>query len=352
MKLGKVYDSIFDAFRVFAPSSPLIQLEDKTAYFFNRTNRYEIVDIGGYRAMFPEFPRYLYRGECMVHDTCKASIYRSKDPDDRVINELRIIEFTNIIKTFPQVKYAIEDGTRVDFLALAQHYALDTNLVDLASSPEVAAYFATHKWVNGKPVPVDSGIGCIRGFSCYAFRDNNNSEFMFIPKFHMIGLQCFERPGRQTAFGMELDEDEDLNEYIGWKAYFKQSKKASNLIHFNFHRNDTMIQRLRKSETKGPVKSRDLLEENGMLFPKEEIADIAKLIKETKSFSKHTIEEYGKACEDILKKKGYAISETPLYVLSDAHRKELENEYKDKPYGDVRLYANWVLVPPVETIEE
>lgn len=341
--MEKIFDSIFDAFRHFAPSSPLIQLENDGARFFRRTNKYQIVDMeDGYIGAFPGFPSMLYRGEYMEYKTCKASIFRSGDPDDVVIDELKIIEFRNILDTFPQVKYAIEDHTKVDYLALAQHYGLNTNLVDLSSEPEIAAYFATHRWINGVPTPVVDGVGCIRGIvspSMYMFGKEADS------KFHMIGLQCFQRPGLQAAYGLELDKDEDLNGR-GWTVYFRQNAEASNRIHMNFHLDDRKKEEMLKIAKPGETISPDsVLSQNSWLFPDEEISFVADAVRKSKSISKKTVDSYGKPCEEALKRKGITINDEFAYKLSDERIKELENEYKDRPYGDVELKARLVYIP-------
>ena len=109
-------------------------------------------------------PWQLYRGEPKQYDSCKASIYRNQEEDSFILDELRFIEFKNILLQFPQIKHEIEGDANVDILALAQHYELNTNLLDLTTEPEIAAYFATHQWINGVAEPVKSGIGCIRVF--------------------------------------------------------------------------------------------------------------------------------------------------------------------------------------------
>lgn len=158
--MEQVYDNIFDAIKSFAPNSPLLQLNGSDGKLFRRTSEYQVIDMGDYLAAFPGFPYQLFRGEHRIYDTCRASIYRSQDEDDVIVDELKIIEFQNILLTFPQVKYAIDDHMKVDFLALAQHYELNTNLIDVTSEPEIAAYFATHRWINGIATPVGEGIGC------------------------------------------------------------------------------------------------------------------------------------------------------------------------------------------------
>ena len=323
----QIFDNIFDAFRYIAPSSPLLKLEHDLSRFFRRTNQYELIDMGGYIGAFPGFAIQFFRGESKAYDTCKPSIYRSSDPDDVIVDKLRIIEFKNILLTFPQVQFALADHANVDFLALAQHYELNTNLIDITSAPEIAAYFATRKWVNGVPVPVGEGIGCIRGFMPpYLPPEEQTRDRLYSDKFHMIGLQCFQRPGIQAAYGYELDEGEDFDG-TGWKIYFKQNIDASSRIHANFHWDGEKICK------------------NSWLFPEEEIADVAKLIKNSNSISEKSVLDYGTDVTALLERKNIKVRHEPLYELSESRIKELTEEYKDRPYGDVQLTSRLVYIP-------
>lgn len=341
MSSETLYENIFEAFKVIAPTSPLLQLQGNNPAFFTRSSQYEIIDMGGYYAAFPgggpSLFRTLYRGERKKRDTCKASIYRSGNPDDVIIDELRCIEFKNILLTFPQVEYAIEDKMKVDFLALAQHYDLNTRLIDVSSEPEIAAYFATQQWVNGVPTPVGEGIGCIRGLPppINPLEDS---------KYHMIGLQCFQRPGLQAAYGIELGSDEDLHK-IGWRVYFKQNADISRIIHFNFHIDLEKVNQLRKAGMTGAIDAKNVETDHGWLFPHEEIADVAMAVKNCLTVSKKTVEEYGKPCAEVLSRNGISIVEEMVYTLSEQHCKELKAKYKDRPYGDVQLNSRLCFIP-------
>lgn len=340
-KPDKIYDNIFEAVKSFAPNSPLVQLTQPNARFFRRTNEYEIIDMGDHLAAFPGFPFQLFRGENRIYDSSKASIYRSMDPDDVIVDELKILEFKNILLSFPQVKYAFEDHMKVDFLALAQHYGLNTSLIDVTSEPEIAAYFATHKWVEGVAIPVEDGIGCIRGFVSPTIGDPEN---MGGSKFHMIGLQCFERPGIQAAFGIEMDPDDDLQRY-GWCIYFRQTDEASKLIHTNFHINQEKVDKIRNEGVARKVEPYEIEDVNSWLFPQEEISDVAKLIKNSNKISRKAVSEYGKPCGEVLRRKNIEVVDKPIYTLTSSHINELEKQYKGRPYGDVRLKSRLVYIP-------
>lgn len=334
MNTSPIYETIFDAFKVIAPNSPLIQLQSPNVRFFRRTNRYDLVEMGnGQLGAFPGMvvcPWLLYRGEPKRYDSCKASIYRNQDEDSFILDELRFIEFKNILLQFPQIKHEIEGDANVDILALAQHYELNTNLLDLTSEPEIAAYFATHQWINGVAEPVKSGIGCIREFFSHDLDKGS--------RLHKIGLQCFRRPGIQMAFGYEMNRDDDLNG-IGTRIFFKQDPNASMLIHANFHFDQEMTAKIRRSEKTGIHEKCESVSPKSWLFPKEEIADVARLVKSSKFISRASVEEYGKPCEDVLARNGIAIQDDLIYLLTPQHYKELDREYQERPYGDAMVFA-------------
>lgn len=340
MSSEKIYDSIFDAFRVIAPNSPLLDLEKGKPHFFHRTNEYNLIDMGTYIGAYAGNPfGRLFRGEYKEYPNSKASIYRGNS-DEIIIDKIRIIEFKNILQTFPQIQYAIKDHANVDYLALAQHYELHTWMIDLTSEPEIAAYFATHEWIKGVPTPVETGIGRIRGIN------------IILPnsKIHYIGLQCFKRPGLQAAYGIEMDEDEDLGNR-GWTVRFKQNATASRIIHQNFHFDYKEFEKHKSliDISKHP----ELFTQNSWLMPDEEIAEVADKVKNGKELSQAAIEEYTNLLNPKEKDEVFAalsrndikITEQPVYVLGQDRIIELEKEYKNKPYGDVQLHARLTCKP-------
>ncbi|MDD2971654.1 MAG: FRG domain-containing protein [Lachnospiraceae bacterium] len=336
----EVFDNIFEAFKHFAPCSPLIQLENDECRMFRRTNHYEMIDMQD--GTFAAFPNMMfmqcYRGENDVYETCEANIYRNHkmsgtyDEEGILIDEIRCQEFKNILLTFPQVKMALQDHMRIDFLALAEHYELNTRLLDISSEPEISAYFATHRWENGTPVPIEKGIGCIRGLSPMMYM---NMDGTFSDIFHAIGLQCFQRPGLQAAFGIETNMGEDVSGY-GWCVYFRQDLAVNMKIHMNFHY-DAEKQRVLR---------------NSWLFPEEDIADVARVVKNTQVLSRKAVTEYcaehqsyEESVLSILKHQGIRVSNKPVFQLSADRILELTSMYRGRMYGDVQLNGRFCYRP-------
>jgi hypothetical protein len=144
----------------------------------------------------------------------------------------------------------------------------------------------------------------------------------------MIGLQPFKRPWLQCAFAVKISRGENFAN-ISHKVQFKQRSKWNQKIHDTFYLNGKNI-----------------------LFPDEEIADVAKIVKESMAVSKLAIERY---CDingisenqviQLLNDKDLTVIENLNYKLSRQQRRKLEREYKGRPYGDVQLRSRLSYIP-------
>lgn len=77
-------------------------------------------------------------------------------------------------------------------------------MLNLTSDIAIAAFFATTRCENGAFYPQKDGIGLISYFCTLMGME---LELLF----HIVGLQPFQRPGKQCAFGVKLDKGKDLN---------------------------------------------------------------------------------------------------------------------------------------------
>lgn len=335
-----IYEDIFEAIRQLEIGSPVINLKDKEFGYLQRNLYFNLMEMpDGTIGAFPPnmFIRY-FRGENKDYDElypCVPSMFRVKKPQDVgadgqrkqeliLIDELKLVEFELILEQFPQVKYAIQDYCKVDFRALAQHYELNTNLIDVTSDIATAAFFATHYYDSEKNEYriKEDGIGCLRVYSNIAIQYNEDQPF------RMIGLQPFQRPGLQCAFAVKISRGENFAN-LSHKVLFKQSSKWNQKLHDTFY-------------PKG----------KNILFPDEEIADVAKIVKETREISKLSIEKYcsiNEISEDVviqlLNDNEYSVVENFNYKLTRQQRRKLSREYKGRPYGDVQLSSRLMYIP-------
>ncbi|MGL5963396.1 MAG: FRG domain-containing protein, partial [Fusobacteriaceae bacterium] len=254
-----IYENIFDAIEVFEKNSCLIKLKNNhvTSLNLKRNNTFEAIETedGKIGAIPPRFLGVSYRGENQVFPSCKASIYRSNNKIERMRDEIKIIDFELILKKIPEVIEAEKNNQYINFLALAQHYELNTSLIDITSDLAVAAFFAVNKYNSEiKEYEImENGIGVIKRLF---------NPIMFDENFEFIGYQIFKRPTYQHAFGIKtLGDVEEQPRFE--KVYFKHSKIDNQKITSLF-----------------------LKENKNELFPEEYISKIAKFLKNTNSVTK------------------------------------------------------------------
>ncbi len=328
----KIFDNVFEAIRHFERNNPVLKLLNGKKGHLIRNNTFNLIDLpdGTIGAFPPNLGLKFYRGENKDFEgPCVPSIYRIRKPEEKdttgkrhydfiLLDSLRIKEFELTAWKFPQVKYAIKDFCNVDFKALAQHYELNTDFLDLSSDIVTAAFFATHSYdiYNGFQIKQD-GLGCIRFYIAIELLNLSNTDSK---NFRLIGLQPFQRPGIQCAFAIRLSKEEDFSQLSG-KLLFKQDEKYNSLLNNVFCKNNGNI-----------------------LFPKEQISDVAQKIKNSNKISNMAIksfcEENGydfEFVEKILKKHNIQISERLIFHLSRQQRKKMENNFDGKPYGDVKF---------------
>lgn len=156
---------------------------------------------------------YLFRGQGAFHNPCLPTLYRQQYSAEEIfINRVRIEEFWLMLQQYPQVKYFIDLGLNVDYVGLAQHYGLKTDVLDLTSSIRVAMFFAMCDYVaetdNYKPKS-DTSKTYIGYLYAYPYindlipnlEDKNNRKLNVMP----IGMQPFQRPGDQRGFAIHLE---------------------------------------------------------------------------------------------------------------------------------------------------
>nr|DAL96897.1 MAG TPA: FRG domain [Caudoviricetes sp.] len=186
---------------------------------------------------------YYYRGESSLHDCCKPSIHR-KVPEDTLekdiyyfISEMKIYEFSKIVEKFKVVKKWPCD---VLYRAIAQHYGIPTNWLDITNDFEVALFFACCKYDREKNQyrPLDESdfkedkdkYGIIFKANsyvadlAYGMSEGKNG---IMP----IGFQPFMRCHRQYGYAYVMQENDDLyNDNVFQIKKFKHSIELSNEI--------------------------------------------------------------------------------------------------------------------------
>lgn len=304
-----IYADVFEAVRAFEPSSTFLYLKDREGQgVLQRQLSFEALRMPNEKILI--MPRTgmnvrFYRGQAKDYPQAIPSIYRSATKASILIDRLKIIDFELVTDQFPQIYRANKANLQIDMLALAQHYELRTDMLDLTSDISVAAFFATTKKdaKTNAYQPIQDGIGSISSFFYLTPCPEENGPFRF------VGLQPFLRPGRQCAFGIRLEEGQSLESIQrGAKILFRQNARyGQKLI--------------------------DLYgaEAHNELFPEELIADVARKIRGEHAVTEAAIEIYckrfGEEREDVEKlllENGVTIEEkSPIFRLT---RKEHERQ--------------------------
>jgi hypothetical protein len=187
---------------------------------------------------------YYYRGENALFGSSKPSIHR-KAPDDPVdkmvyyfVAEMRIYEFQKLIGRFNIVKKWPFD---VLYRAIAQHYGIPTDWLDVTNDFEIALFFACCKYdteTNGyRPLraadfkeekDIYGVLYKADSFLADLIYGSTEGKSGIMP----IGFQPFMRCHRQYGYAYVMDEYEDLYDSKTFQIMkFKHSIELSERIY-------------------------------------------------------------------------------------------------------------------------
>lgn len=257
-----------EAFWAFELSRLQDHLNDEQGMdFLPPANKFEKVrSITGKYVLIPTAidHSFLFRGQTAFYDKCLPTLYRKEMSEEGIFLErLRCCEFELYLKQLPQVEAFEQQNFNIDYLGLAQHYGLKTEVVDLTNSLDVALFFAMcNMSADGKtfyPQQEEKeyiGYIYVVGTTEMGNRPNEVKN-LFDGRLSAIGMQPFYRPGNQRGFGLHVKKDETLT---GLLYSFSYSKKDSEQIYNYFLQGD-------------------------VLWHEDEISRVAREIRETMSFS-------------------------------------------------------------------
>lgn len=279
--------TIMDLLNNIAKGEQEIRNDSNIGFFFNQNDwddKFEITQLekDGAYVLIPtnSHLRTYYRGQRKYYPECKPTIYRNIDKRSEVeifIERVRTIDFELLLGTHPFVRKMycwdlsltldlvgdVDVSMSIDTQALAQHYNLQTDLIDVTFDKWVAAFFAVTEYVKNRYVPVESGgYGVLYSFwDPLASISGIEGMSKYKNSFSAIALQPFPRPAAQRAATIKLNKGEDFNNYRGVeKHFFKHDKLASQLI-FN------------------------KMNQGKDLFPEDELEECSKKVKASKKLS-------------------------------------------------------------------
>ena len=214
----------------------------------------------------------------------------------------------------------------VPFEGLAQHYGILTPYLDLTNDKWSAAFFAVTKYRQGKwEVVIPTEHQQYGSFYRLANVDFYNKS---LPQPTPIGMQYFNRPGRQSAFTLDMTQIKDLNLYPGIeRIYFRHDAEANQLVY-------------------------DLSQQGRKFLPSDSLVSVVDSIKELKQYSQKAVEKTRRdnypektadEMEDLLKSFGLESVSSPV-VGFDSQQMQQEWEEWEKE-GATRFMTSLMIIP-------
>lgn len=265
---------------------------------------------------------YLFRGQEQFHERCVPSLFRHKELTTKeiFINQVRLEEFKLMLQQYPQVRYFEDLGVVVDYKGLAQHYGIETDVLDLTSSIDVALFFAmcsydknSHEYYP-KTDSTKQYIGYLYAYPYFfhmVFGNDHNRDVRLMP----IGLQPFKRPGLQRGFSLHFNPNEQF---------------IAPIYSFSYTAKD----------------SQKMFSKLGHIFKEDDLARVTRGIFESKTLTtdalaitcaRHSFRifrkrlSYNKA-RILLKECNISLTASPTWLLSKVQREELYNRFRTEEF--------------------
>lgn len=256
-----------DAFFAFITTRLRDILADKQADFLLPSkNKFEkMTNSKGENILVPTAldMSFVYRGQTAFYEECLPTLYRKRKTElEILIERLRCCEFEEYLRQLPEVKAFEDNRFKIDYLGLAQHYGLQTDMIDLTNDLDVALFFAmcnmSQDGATFHPQTEDKEyIGYIYAVPTFFFSSIYGANTLYDGKLSVIGMQPFYRPGSQHGFGLQLEKGETL---------------TGLLYSFNYTREDS-------------ERFYSYFDQGTRLWHEDEISRVAREISTTKQFS-------------------------------------------------------------------
>lgn len=220
-----------------------------------------------------EFSMIEYRGQNEDFGVCKTTLDRYTSEQEQFLSICRTITFEELLEDHPFIKLTRSlqiDGNplSLNLTGIAQHYELATDYLDITNNFDVASFFATCKYENGKYYPIGniSKPGVI--YKMYdivlsPFLQDENKDILL----EYLGWQPLPRPEQQRASVLKVAKDTNIDTVSSiQKYYFKHSIHQSKKIWNQFDKGEA-------------------------LFPQDSAAELANECKRLNSFTNKQIDK-------------------------------------------------------------
>lgn len=289
-------------------------------------------------------PFVFFRGQSRYHDPCIPSLYRGSKPGETASEEniayhrLKICEFSLLLGMHP-VFQEVSRNTFVDHVAMAQHYGLTTEYLDITNSKWVAAFFAATGYDGNTDTYYPVGRDYHEGYGVmYITKEWTVEDFPdeFYNKNAVIGYQYFDRPTKQSSFGYKMEPGEDFNAspYFD-KVFFRHDLEASTIVFDMSYRQNRFIPKDSLSKLAKEIADSD------------EITRKAHFLCWMNYYQKKEPGFLDKVCEQ----KGLTIRENNIPIARFT-QEQLEADWKDwNEYGREEIQSRILPIRPVVALD-
>lgn len=278
-----------------------------------------------------------YRGESKYYDKSIPSLLRIKDDKQLLLAHLQRAELECVLSLHPVIREFLMMEFKhpmlvrsfmlpVDYDGLAQHYGIPTKLLDLTNDKWSAAFFAVTNYTDGVYDLVEPTPEQTFGSFYRLIRPNYYDKSISHPV--PVGMHYFDRPGRQSAFTLDLGKYDDFLKFPQVeRIYFRHDKDANSLVY-------------------------DLCQQGRRYFPKDTLSSLVDELRNVDTFSERAVNmcrlaHYRDKSPEEMKTflRGYDIKISPSPVVS-FKQEQLE---KDWAYwqneGRYRYHDKLVILP-------
>ena len=256
-----------------------------------------------------------YRGQTVFYRNCQPSLRRpGMDKYKVFIERLKTCELSSSLRFYPSVRQfhcgvitTFKSGKesrnpmKVDDIALAQHYGIATEYLDLTTDKWVAAYFAC---AQGEEIYKQDNVDSTGVF--YIYHNSNPLS----PKFHPVGIQPALRPVMQLGYVMEMGRCQNFNK-LAHGIVFRHDTSCSMIIH-------------------------KLFNESKLIYPPDVLGERVKAIVGSSQFSEDTLNDVRSrfypsisdaAFDDLVKGSGVTIAKNNEIPLSQEELWSVKEEF-------------------------
>lgn len=340
------YPSMMDIMEELAGEEASQALEPLTASYIYKITQKGLYHVCDGEAGFAELlpcgiaPYTLYRGQNEYYENSKPSLYRSYNEYEQLLSDMQVSELKILLDTHPILNYITKNSLhhpqisrpirlRIHYLGLAQHYGIHTDLFDFTSDKWVAAFFATTRYIGRRYEPITGSDVSGKYGVLYVYDDFKKEEASNKIEALPIGMHYFNRPGMQSAYVLQMKEEQNLNELFGLRRIFFRHDAASSSFIYHKHW------------------------EGRSIFPEDSLADKVEALCAQTTFSlaasvdckaSHYIHLSDEEFQDLLDKYEIRIQPKPTIAFQED---VVEKEWHDWLNGGKERYMNTLVVIPV-----